>query len=611
MIPRIIHCCWFGGSRTKLAEKCLSSWRRHAPGWEIREWNEDSLRAAARSAGMGTGFFDAALAAGKWAMASDWARMMALWSEGGVYLDFDVEFVAPMDCLPVEEWVSSERTVDGGVWMNPGGGIALEKNSAIARHMLDAYERLAFDPNREMMPWINARLAECVGLRKLDPEVMSPIGMDGRLRRTVRTVGVHRYAMSWASPARKAARWFSWHGMRWLVDALLGLRRTMSESSWAVRIAVCAAVLVTAASVVQGFMNGLECVDFHWESAALFLRGENPYRWFFEGRFYDGVIVDATQAPSTIAFILPFGLLPHSMANTLWDVCNLGFTVMFLLFMGRLFFARAEGGVERSFFAFAALFLCGAPWRVGMGCGQHTMFSLAFFAAALLAVERRRHWLIVGALLSAALFKYTVTVPLAFIFVIRRQWKPLAVAAAIHVALTVALGLWTGTNPVLLVQQSLEVFWGLGIFTAGNADLAAFANWLGIVDACPWAKVGYVVFGLVMLVYTFTRLFGRLRHVPLLLDISVLAILADLSSYHRCYDLVSLAFPLAFCLRNPFGRRTILPWLLVLNAFFLLRVDFALRLGWYVPISFALHLATLFSLVYFVASADRRKEVAA
>lgn len=227
MIPKLLHCCWFGGPKTKLAETCLASWRRYAPGWVIREWGEADLRSAADGLGAGTDFFDAAIAAGKWAMASDWARMVALCAEGGVYLDMDVELVAPIGRLPDGEWVSGEMTANGSVWMNPGGGIALEKGSPVARHMLDAYESLAFDPRREMMPWINARLSE-TSVETLAPEVMSPIGVDGRERPTERTVAVHRYAMSWAPASLKVARWLSWHGMRWLVDALLSLKRVLS-----------------------------------------------------------------------------------------------------------------------------------------------------------------------------------------------------------------------------------------------------------------------------------------------------------------------------------------------------------------------------------------------
>ena len=225
MIPRKIHCCWFGGPKTRLAETCLASWKKHAPECEVREWGEDDLRAAAKTLGFSTAFFDAAIAAGKWAMASDWARMVALYAEGGVYLDLDVELVAPIDRLPDGEWVSSEMTANGSSWMNPGSGIALEKGSAVARHMLDAYDSLAFDPNRAMMPWINDRLAE-TSVKTLASEVMSPVGIDGKLMLTDRTVGIHHYAMSWAPASLKVARWLSWHGMRWLVDAILSLKRS-------------------------------------------------------------------------------------------------------------------------------------------------------------------------------------------------------------------------------------------------------------------------------------------------------------------------------------------------------------------------------------------------
>lgn len=229
VMPRIIHCCWFGGPKTRLAEKCLASWRKFAPGWEIREWDEEAVRRK-KEEGKGWGrndgyeFFEAAIRAKKWAMASDWLRMMALYEEGGLYLDFDSELVAPIDRLPDGEWVSGECIPNGSAWMNPGGGIALERGSAVARHMLDAYAKLAFDPRREMMPWINDRLAE-TNLRMLDPEVMCPIGIDGVARKTKRMVAVHWYAMSWATPGRKVARWLSWHGMRWLVDIVIGFRR--------------------------------------------------------------------------------------------------------------------------------------------------------------------------------------------------------------------------------------------------------------------------------------------------------------------------------------------------------------------------------------------------
>lgn len=44
MIPKIIHYCWFGRNpKSELIEKCIDSWKRYCPDYEIREWNEDNF----------------------------------------------------------------------------------------------------------------------------------------------------------------------------------------------------------------------------------------------------------------------------------------------------------------------------------------------------------------------------------------------------------------------------------------------------------------------------------------------------------------------------------------------------------------------------------------
>ena len=40
MIPKRIHYCWFGrGEKPKLAEKCITSWKKYCPDYEIFEWD--------------------------------------------------------------------------------------------------------------------------------------------------------------------------------------------------------------------------------------------------------------------------------------------------------------------------------------------------------------------------------------------------------------------------------------------------------------------------------------------------------------------------------------------------------------------------------------------
>ena len=92
MIPKIIHYCWFGGKPLpKSAIKCIKSWRKFFPDYEIKEWNESNF-----DVNMMT-YTREAYAAQKYAFVSDVARFWILYREGGVYFDTDVEVIAPMN----------------------------------------------------------------------------------------------------------------------------------------------------------------------------------------------------------------------------------------------------------------------------------------------------------------------------------------------------------------------------------------------------------------------------------------------------------------------------------------------------------------------------------
>ncbi len=94
MIPKIIHYCWFG--RKKKPESfynCLRSWHRYMPDYKIKEWNEDNFDVNS------TVYSREAYATGNMAFVSDVCRVYALWTEGGVYLDTDIEICASTDSL--------------------------------------------------------------------------------------------------------------------------------------------------------------------------------------------------------------------------------------------------------------------------------------------------------------------------------------------------------------------------------------------------------------------------------------------------------------------------------------------------------------------------------
>lgn len=86
MIPKTIHYCWFGGApKSALIEQCMASWRRHLPDYEIVEWNEQRFDVQANQ------YVRQAYAARKWAFVSDYVRLHAIATQGGIYLDTDVE----------------------------------------------------------------------------------------------------------------------------------------------------------------------------------------------------------------------------------------------------------------------------------------------------------------------------------------------------------------------------------------------------------------------------------------------------------------------------------------------------------------------------------------
>ena len=93
MIPKIIHYVWLGGKPlSPLGMRCLASWRKHLPGWEIRRWDETNSP-------MDHPFVAKMMTEGKFAFASDYIRLHVLLELGGLYLDTDMELLGDVTPL--------------------------------------------------------------------------------------------------------------------------------------------------------------------------------------------------------------------------------------------------------------------------------------------------------------------------------------------------------------------------------------------------------------------------------------------------------------------------------------------------------------------------------
>ena len=75
-----IHYCWFGGKKLpKSVEQCIKTWKEQLPDYEITEWNENNFDINVCP------FVKQAYENKKWAFVSDYARIYALYNEGGIY----------------------------------------------------------------------------------------------------------------------------------------------------------------------------------------------------------------------------------------------------------------------------------------------------------------------------------------------------------------------------------------------------------------------------------------------------------------------------------------------------------------------------------------------
>lgn len=94
MIPKIIHYTWFSDEPfSESIESCLQTWRKHLSDYDFVLWDIKKIK------NIDNKFLDQALSEKKWAFASDYVRLYAVYHYGGIYLDTDVKVVKNFDGL--------------------------------------------------------------------------------------------------------------------------------------------------------------------------------------------------------------------------------------------------------------------------------------------------------------------------------------------------------------------------------------------------------------------------------------------------------------------------------------------------------------------------------
>lgn len=207
MIPKVIHYCWFGNNPLPFeVKKCINSWKKICPDYEIRRWDETNFDVYQND------FIKSAYGSKAWAFVSDYARLKIVYDKGGIYLDTDVELKKSLDELRKNEGFFAIQ--QEGHYCNTGLGFGAKKENEIVKTMLDLYDDLIYSEENKFSiacPYLNTKALEKYGYSYSDdvivihnnlvlpPRFMDPIA-PGKNKENLLcndTVSIHHYSASW------------------------------------------------------------------------------------------------------------------------------------------------------------------------------------------------------------------------------------------------------------------------------------------------------------------------------------------------------------------------------------------------------------------------------
>jgi len=218
MIPKIIHYCWFGkGKMPELALSCLESWKKFLPDYKFKLWNEDSFDINS------VPYVKEAYLSRKFAFVTDYVRLYAIYNEGGIYMDTDVEVLKSLDNLlhlPAFSGFESEKDI-------PTGIMASDKYGQWAKEMMDYYNNdrhfILPDGSLDMTSnvLIISKLMSSNGFKLVNSyqvykncmhifpkDYFCPKGRTGIIKLTENSYCIHHFAASWHSKTELISRFF-------------------------------------------------------------------------------------------------------------------------------------------------------------------------------------------------------------------------------------------------------------------------------------------------------------------------------------------------------------------------------------------------------------------
>lgn len=250
---KTIHFCWFGGNPLGPDEmRCIESWSKYLPDYEIRRWDESNFDVGCCD------YVAEAYRAKKWAFVSDYARFDILYRLGGLYFDTDVEIIRPIDDLICKgpfmafeldylHGKDNMTAVGLELSVNPGLGLFATPGLGVYKDIIDSYlcDHFIMDDGSLNLETVVSRttgiltdhgLEKRLGIQHVDGVAIYPAEYfnpkdfwTGEVFITDNTRAIHHFGKSWYSDADK-----------WMFEVEQRLLKVFPRGKLAHRLAVTA-----------------------------------------------------------------------------------------------------------------------------------------------------------------------------------------------------------------------------------------------------------------------------------------------------------------------------------------------------------------------------------
>ena len=136
-IPRIIHYCWLSDDPVpEKMKRYIADWKKKLPDYEFVKWDLNRFDMDSSD------WVKEAVEKKKYAFASDYIRIYAVYHYGGIYLDMDMEVLKPFDELLDKPYMYAYESPDKK--LIEAGCFGAEKNDPFLKACLAYYKNRHF-----------------------------------------------------------------------------------------------------------------------------------------------------------------------------------------------------------------------------------------------------------------------------------------------------------------------------------------------------------------------------------------------------------------------------------------------------------------------------------